>query len=74
MNRSTVVAGLGLALLAAAAPASADPDDLLPYCTSEQVPTAGECKPRPDAPVYDNVPGPNPELPMGLDPASPPLF
>lgn len=70
MKWFTAATLLGLSLLAAA-PAAADPNDLVPYCTSGQVPTNGECKPQPDGPMVDNAPGANPGLPMGIDPASP---
>jgi hypothetical protein len=72
MRATTAVGLLVAAALAAAAPAGADPDDLTPYYSSGQVPTAGECKPQPGAVYTDDAPGADPGVPVGLDPGTVP--
>lgn len=62
---------LGAALLFAPISA-ADPQDLEPYCSSGQVPTAGQCKPLPGQTQVNEAPGANPDVPVGLDPESVP--
>lgn len=71
MIRLLAAAALALALLTAPA-VGADPQDLEPYCTGGQVPTAGECQPQPGAVETDNAPGADPRVPLGLDPESVP--
>lgn len=60
------------AALTAAAPAGADPDILTPNCSSGQVPQAGECKPERGDVAVDDAPGPNPDVPLGLNPENVP--
>lgn len=65
-----------LALLAAllvAPPAGADPEDLLPNCSSGQVPQAGACK-APSGAGHADAPGANPGVPLGLNPESVPAI
>ena len=79
MLKSAVVrsAAVGLVLTASlpiAAPAAADPDILTPNCTSGQLPETGECKPDPGTGQPEGVPGPLPEVPLGIDPESAPAI
>jgi hypothetical protein len=68
--RHSVAATVAVGLLTAPT-AAADPDDRLPYCTSGQTPTAGECKPVPGfAPSQSGV-GVNPGIGVGVDPKIP---
>jgi hypothetical protein len=49
-----------------AAPAGADPEDLVPYCSGEQTPMDSNCRISPSQ-VFtnDQAPGANPEVPLG---------
>jgi hypothetical protein len=62
----------GLLMAAAvlgAAHASADPQDLVPYCSGDQTPMNSNCQYAPDGQGYmDSAPGANPDLPLGLNP------
>ncbi len=62
------------AALLAAPHAGADPDDLTPYCSSGQVPQAGQCKPAPGDVYVDDAPGANPQLPLGVNPGNVPAI
>lgn len=62
---------LAVALLAAPA-ASADPEDLEPYCTAGQEPTTGECQQQQGEVYVDDAPGADPLVPVGVDPESVP--
>lgn len=66
------MAGL-LAVASLTAPiAGADPQDLEPYCTGGQEPTTGECQAPPGDVYIDDAPGPDPHVPVGLDPETVP--
>jgi len=64
---------LVVAALLGAPNASADPEDLEPYCTGGQVPDTGECLLQPQSVYIDDAPGANPQMPTGLDPESVPV-
>ena len=67
------MAGLLLVVALAVSPtATADPEDLEPYCTGGQMPDTGECLLQPQSIYINDAPGANPQVPMGLDPASVP--
>lgn len=52
--------------------ASADPDNLLPWCSGDQSPMDNSCKVAPSQVfTHDHSPGANPETPLGLDPGEP---
>lgn len=71
----TVAALAGMLVAGPALPrAAADPQDLEPYCTAGQIPTAGECLPDPTVPFADDAPGANPGTPLGLTPGSAPAI
>ena len=55
-------------------PASADPEDLEPYCDGGQTPTTGECLPRPDSVDIEDAPGADPTVPLGVDPETAPAI
>ena len=56
-----------------ASPASADPEDLVPWCTADQTPTDSNCRPSEDQGYSENAPGANPELPTGVNPGVAPI-
>jgi hypothetical protein len=52
-----------------AQPASADPDNLLPWCSGDQTPMDSNCKNAPSQVfTHADAPGANPDVPLGLDP------
>lgn len=78
MIRLLVAAVLPLAILTAPA-AGADPNDLVPGCTSGQVPEAGECNPvpaevNPLEGFFGDAPGGNPNTPAILTPQFQPVI
>lgn len=78
MIRVMVAAALPVAILAAPA-AAADPNDLVPTCSSGQVPQAGECNPAPAEVAnplegfFGDAPGGNPNTPAILTPQFQPV-
>jgi hypothetical protein len=64
---AAALAALGVAaVLAAAAPAVADPADHVPYCSGDQTPMDNNCRVQPtQVSTQDGVPGANPEVPLG---------
>jgi hypothetical protein len=68
--RTLVGAVLVVAGLALAAPASAEPADLVPYCTGAQTPMDSNCRTAPNQSVPDPQSGLSPDLPFGLNPGS----
>lgn len=57
------------AALTFAAPAGADPDDWVPWCSGDQTPTNSHCRVAPSQVFPDHHnPGADPQLPVGLDP------
>ncbi|HPY23139.1 MAG TPA: hypothetical protein PLK19_02310 [Mycobacterium sp.] len=71
MTRFAVSVCAVAAALLTAPSAGADPEDLLPDCSSGQVPQAGACK-APSGTGHGDAPGANPEIPLGLNPESVP--
>jgi len=69
-----LAAGLLMAAAVIGAPqASADPQDLVPYCSGDQTPMNSNCQYAPDGQGYmDSAPGANPDLPLGLNPGDEP--
>lgn len=63
---------MAMAALLAAPHSAADPEDFEPYCTNNQVPELGACKPLPGTVYVDDAPGANPQIPIGLNPESVP--
>ncbi len=61
------------AILVAASQATADPEDLLPYCSGDQTPMDSNCRIMPQQEFTHAGNGANPDLPFGLDPANPPV-
>jgi hypothetical protein len=64
---AAALAALGVAaVLAAAAPAVADPVDNVPYCSGDQTPMDNNCRVQPPQ-IFteDSGPGANPEVPLG---------
>lgn len=58
--------------VAAAAPASADPQDLVPYCSGDQTPMDSNCRQTPSQVVIHDGHGLTPNLPSGLTPGEEP--
>jgi len=53
--------------------ASADPQDLVPYCSGDQTPTNSNCQYAPDQRgIMDGAPGANPGTALGLTPLNEP--
>ena len=56
-----------------APPASADPQDLVPYCSGDQTPMNSNCQYAPaQRDAMDGAPGANPGVPLGLTPLNEP--
>lgn len=68
-----LMAALLAAGIAAAAPAVADPEILLPTCSSGQVPQSGECVVNPLEGLFGDAAGANPNVPLGLTPLQQPI-
>lgn len=68
-----VAAGLLLAGVAGMPTAVADPQILVPGCTSGQVAEAGECAPNPLEGFFGDAVGANPNIPLGLTPLLQPV-
>lgn len=60
--------------LAAAAPAGADPQDLVPYCSGDQTPMDSNCRPTPSQITVHDGMGLTPNLPSGLTPGEDPAI
>lgn len=58
----------------AAAPASADPQDLVPYCSGDQTPMDSNCRPAPSQIATHEGSGLSPNLPSGLTPDQEPVI
>ncbi len=67
---SVLLAAVMVAAAVFGAPAAtADPDNLLPWCSGDQSPMDNSCKVAPSQVfTHDHSPGANPETPLGLDP------
>jgi hypothetical protein len=63
---------LTVAAVLGAPQASADPQDLVPYCSGDQTPMDSNCRPSAYQVFHDDAPGANPDVPIGLDPGSEP--
>jgi hypothetical protein len=71
----TVLVGLAIvAGVAVAAPARAEPADLVPYCTGAQTPMDSNCRAAPSQNSIDPQSGLSPDLPFGLNPGSVPVI
>ena len=69
MARAAVLLAAVMAAVIGAPAASADPDNLLPWCSGDQSPMDNWCKVAPSQVfTHDHSPGANPETPLGLDP------
>lgn len=62
------------AAVAVAAPASADPADLVPYCTGDQTPMDSNCRVAPSQNAIEPQSGLSPDLPFGLNPGNVPAI
>lgn len=60
--------------LALAPPASADPADLVPYCSGDQTPMDANCRATPSQVIIHDGTGLTPNLPTGLDPGNEPAI
>jgi hypothetical protein len=58
----------------AAAPASADPQDLVPYCSGDQSPMDSNCRSAPSQIATHEGSGLSPDLPSGLTPDTVPVI
>jgi hypothetical protein len=70
--RTVLVALLSALTLALAAPAGADPDDHVPYCSGDQTPMDSNCRTSPSQIATHEGSGLSPNLPYGLDPGNAP--
>jgi hypothetical protein len=63
--RSALVGATAAILFAP--PASADPRDWFPWCSGEQTPEDNNCRTSPvETFLYDDAPGANPQVPVGV--------
>ena len=66
------------AALLGAAPAGADPQDLVPYCSGDQTPMDSNCRASPSSQIVDRdateKSGLSPNLPSGLTPDNVPAI
>lgn len=69
-----VVALMIGAAVVAAAPASADPADLVPYCSGDQTPMDANCRQTPSQITVHDGMGLSPNLPSGLTPGEEPAI
>jgi hypothetical protein len=72
--RTLVGALLVAAGIAVAAPAGADPADLVPYCTGSQTPMDSNCRAAPSQGAVEPQSGLSPDLPFGLNPGGVPAI
>ena len=70
--KTLLVASLAVVGIALAAPASADPADLVPYCSGDQTPMDSNCRATPSQSYTHGDSGVSPELPFGLTPGEEP--
>jgi hypothetical protein len=70
--RSCLVALLSALALLVAAPASADPDDHVPYCSGDQTPMDSNCRTTPSQVATHDGMGLSPNLPYGINPGTEP--
>ena len=64
---------LAVAAVLGAPQASADPQNLVPYCSGDQTPMNSNCQYAPDQRgIMDGAPGANPDTPLGLTPGDEP--
>jgi len=59
---AAAAAGLGTPI------ASADPADLVPFCSGDQTPMDNNCRAMPHQIFTHDAPGANPEVPLGTNP------
>lgn len=59
--------------LLAAAPANADPEDLLPWCSAGENPANNNCRATDQEDSSVDAPGANPEIPLGVNPGVAPI-
>jgi hypothetical protein len=75
MTKMLVAAVMALPVLIGVAPAAAEPEDHVPYCSAGQSPMNSNCRPAPNQETSDGVsPGGNPDLPTGLNPGVAPAI
>lgn len=72
--RTLLVALMIGAAVAAAAPATADPEDLVPYCSGDQTPMDSNCRTSPSQIATHDGSGLSPNLPTGLTPDQQPAI
>lgn len=70
--RTLLVALLAAAGVVLAAPAGADPADLVPYCSGDQTPMDYACQATPSQEFTHGHSGVSPDLPFGLNPGNEP--
>ncbi|MBI3217476.1 MAG: hypothetical protein HYZ38_26985 [Mycobacterium sp.] len=52
--------------------ATADPQDLVPWCSGDQTPMDTNCRVAPTQEFTDAAPGANPDVPLGVNPGQVP--
>jgi hypothetical protein len=65
---------IGAGVAVAAAPAGADPQDLVPYCSGDQTPMDNNCRAAPSQIATHEGSGLSPNLPRGLTPDQDPVI
>ncbi|MCT7657447.1 hypothetical protein [Mycobacterium deserti] len=72
MRRLVAACLLAAAAGVGAAPAAADPQDLVPWCSGDQTPMDSNCREMAHQ-VFTHGSGTDPELPTGTDPGNQPV-
>jgi hypothetical protein len=74
MRIARLVAAVGVgSTLFAAAPAHADPEDLVPYCSGNDLPELDNCRPSPHQYEGPGTTGTDPSIATGTDPELEPV-
>jgi hypothetical protein len=73
MTRIFAACLVAAAVLIAVPHATADPQDLVPYCSGDQTPMDTNCRQMPHQIFTHEGSGVDPNLPYGLDPGSEPV-
>lgn len=73
MRKLFVAVLLTAAALSTAVSATADPEDLLPWCSAGQTPANDNCRAAEQQHASDSVPGADPEIPLGVNPGVAPI-
>ncbi|BBY31807.1 hypothetical protein [Mycolicibacterium sediminis] len=74
MKTALLICAATAAALLGAAPAGADPQDLVPYCSGDQTPMDSNCRATPSQIFTHEGSGLTPDVPRGLTPDNVPAI